>query len=214
MKNKKTLILGSITLVLAIFLAASLWYKNQEAESFTKEVSKKQSMLERDHSPTLGPDDAKVTLVEFLDPECESCRAFYPFVKELMAKHPNDIRLVVRYAPFHGNSKFAIKILEAARKQNKYWEALGVLFYFQPQWGDHHNPQPELIWSYLPQAGIDVEQVKKDLDDPKVVKLIEIDSQDVKDLGVRATPSFFVNGKPLTEFGFNQLESLIESELK
>ncbi len=184
MKNKKTLILGSITLVLAIFLAASLWYKNQEAESFTKEVSKKQSMLERDHSPTLGPDDAKVTLVEFLDPECESCRAFYPFVKELMAKHPNDIRLVVRYAPFHGNSKFAIKILEAARKQNKYWEALGV------------------------------EQVKKDLDDPKVVKLIEIDSQDVKDLGVRATPSFFVNGKPLTEFGFNQLESLIESELK
>ncbi|MBH49104.1 MAG: disulfide bond formation protein DsbA [Halobacteriovorax sp.] len=170
-------------------------------------------MLERDYSPTLGPDDAKVTLVEFLDPECESCRAFYPFVKELMAKYPNDIRLVVRYAPFHGNSKFAIKILEAARKQNKYWEALGVLFYFQPQWGDHHNPQPELIWNYLPQAGIDVEQIKKDMDDPKFVEIIEQDVSDVKDLGVRATPSFFVNGKPLTEFGFNQLQALIESEL-
>ncbi len=213
MKNKKTVILGVTTLLLAIFLGASLWYKNQQNESFTKEVSKKQSMLERDYSPTLGPDDAKVTLVEFLDPECESCRAFYPFVKELMAKYPNDIRLVVRYAPFHGNSKFAIKILEAARKQNKYWEALGVLFYFQPQWGDHHNPQPELIWNYLPQAGIDVEQIKKDMDDPKFVEIIEQDVSDVKDLGVRATPSFFVNGKPLTEFGFNQLQALIESEL-
>ncbi len=213
MKNKKTLILGATTLLLAIFLAASLWYKNQKAETFTKEVSKKQTMLEREHSVSLGDPDAKVTLVEFLDPECESCRAFYPFVKELLSKYP-DVRLVVRYAPFHPNSKFIIKVIEAARKQDKYWETLGLLFYYQPQWGSHHDPKPELVWNYLPELGLDIDKLKEDMKDPKIQEIIDIDESDTKSLGVRATPGFFVNGKPLTEFGHQQLEALIQSELK
>lgn len=213
MKNKKTLILGATTLLLAIFLAASLWYKNQKAETFTKEVSKKQTMLEREHSVSLGDPDAKVTLVEFLDPECESCRAFYPFVKELLSKYP-DVRLVVRYAPFHPNSKFIIKVIEAARKQDKYWETLGLLFYYQPQWGSHHDPKPELVWNYLPELDLDIDKLKEDMKDPKIQEIIDIDESDTKSLGVRATPGFFVNGKPLTEFGHQQLEALIQSELK
>lgn len=213
MKNKKTLLLGSLTVVLAIFLAATLWFKKTETTKQMETASKQQSSLERSYSITLGPDDAKVTLVEFLDPECESCRAFYPFVKNLMAKHPNDIRLVVRYAPFHPNSRFAIKVLEAARLQNRYWEVLSTLFYYQPTWGDHHNPNPELIWNYLPETGVDIDQIRKDLENPNTAMIIEQDIMDSKDLGVRATPSFFINGKPLTEFGFNQLQSAIEAEL-
>lgn len=213
MKNKKTLLLGSLTVVLAIFLAATLWFKKTETTKQMETASKQQSSLQRGYSITLGPDDAKVTLVEFLDPECESCRAFYPFVKNLMAKHPNDIRLVVRYAPFHPNSRFAIKILEAARLQNRYWDVLSTLFYYQPNWGDHHNPKPELIWNYLPETGVDIDQIRKDLENPNTAMIIEQDIMDSKDLGVRATPSFFINGKPLTEFGFNQLQSAIEDAL-
>ena len=63
----------------------------------------------------MGPDDAKVVLVEFLDPECEACRAFHPFVKQLMADYSGKIKLVVRYAPFHGSSKYVVRVLEAAR---------------------------------------------------------------------------------------------------
>lgn len=213
MKNKKTVILGITTLLLAIFLGGTLWYKNQKAESFTKEVSTKQSMLERDYSVTLGNPEAKVTLVEFLDPECESCRAFYPFVKELLAKYP-DLRLVVRYAPFHPNSKFIIKVIEAARKQDKYWETLGLLFYYQPQWGSHHDPKPELVWNYLPEVGLDIDQLKEDMNDPKIQEIIDQDEADTKALGVRATPGFFVNGKPLVDFGHQQLEAMIQAELK
>lgn len=214
MKNTKTIILASIALLLAIFLGAAVWYKKSEATKYASEVIQQQDILVRPHAASTGPADAKVTLVEFLDPECESCRAFFPFVKQLLSKYPNDLRLVVRYAPFHPNAKMAIKIMEAARKQDKYWETMAVLFYYQPSWGDHHNPQPELMWNYLPEAGVDVEKIRADFDDPKVDELIALDEADLKALGVKATPTFFVNGQPLEKFGFEPLEEAIIQELK
>ena len=95
--------------------------------------------------------------MEFLDPECESCRELYPYVKQIMAKHKDRVRLVIRYAPFHPNSEFAIRILESLRLQGKYWEGLELLFEHQPEWGSHHNPKPELIWGLLPELGVDVD---------------------------------------------------------
>lgn len=214
MKNTKTIILASVTLLLAIFLGAAVWYKKSEANKYAEQVAAKQAMLERPYSVSIGPANAKVTLVEFLDPECESCRAFFPFVKQLLQKYPDDLRLVVRYAPFHPNAKQAIKIMEAARKQDKYWETMAVLFYYQPSWGDHHNPQPELMWNYLPEAGVDVEQIRKDVNDPELDKIIAQDEEDLRALGVKATPTFFINGKPLDKFGFEPLQAAIEAELK
>lgn len=214
MKNSKTIILGAITVLIAGFLGASIWYKKSEATKYAEAVSAKQAMLERPYSMSTGPADAKVTVVEFLDPECESCRAFFPFVKKLLDQYKDQMRLVVRYAPFHPNAKQAIKIMEAARKQNKYWETMSVLFYYQPNWGDHHNPKPELMWEYLPEAGVDVEQIRKDFNDPEFDKIIAQDEEDLHALGVKATPSFFINGKPLEKFGFEYLQAAIEAELK
>src|SRR5579871_5954217 len=84
--------------------------------------------LVRPHTPTLGPANAKVHLVEFLDPACEGCRAFYPVVKQLVAANPGKIRLWVRYVPIHRGADFVVKALEAARAQGKFWEALDLLF--------------------------------------------------------------------------------------
>ena len=61
-----------------------------------------------------GPSEAPVTIVEFFDPSCEACRAFYPFVKNILTQYPDDVRLVLRYAAFHGGSDQAIGTLEAA----------------------------------------------------------------------------------------------------
>ncbi|RZF20468.1 disulfide bond formation protein DsbA [Halobacteriovorax vibrionivorans] len=163
----------------------------------------------------MGPEDAPVTIVEFLDPECESCRAFYPYVKNVMAKYEGQVRLVVRYAAFHKNSSYAIAILEATRKQDKYWETLGVLFKSQPAWGNHHNPRPDLIWNYLPTIeGLDIEKVKEDMHDPKFMEIVKKDMEDGKKLGVRGTPTFFINGKPLKNFSYNQLELQVKEELE
>ncbi|NCN27829.1 thioredoxin domain-containing protein [bacterium] len=168
----------------------------------------------RDYSPVLGSPDAKVYITEFLDPECESCRAVYPAVKEIMKEFEGKVKLVVRYAPFHGNSVMAVRILEAARAQGKYWEALELLFEKQPEWGDHHNPRPSLIWTYLPTIGIDVERLQKDMENPIILTRLQRDVEDGRMLDVRQTPTFFVNGKPLTSFGIPQLRSLVKDQVE
>ncbi|GAB4019555.1 MAG: hypothetical protein Fur0010_21630 [Bdellovibrio sp.] len=213
MTKQQKLISISIAVIVSFFLAAALIYK-KNLENESRDLAKaQQELFVPSYSMTNGPDNAKVTLVEFLDPECESCRAFFPFVKMILNEYKDNIRLVIRYMPYHSNSRFAIKILEAARKQNKYWSAMEVLFFYQPQWGDHHNPKPELIWNFLPEVGIDVEQIKRDMNDPSFEQIIEKDKSDGEKLGVRGTPSFFINGKPLRQFSFEQLKLQIEEEL-
>lgn len=171
------------------------------------------STFVRDHSQTLGSDDAKIFLVEFMDPACETCAAFSPLVKQMMKANPCKIKLVLRYAPFHDGADYFVKILEAAKRQGKYWETLGVMFKSQSYWASHHNPQPEKIWQFLPGAGLDLEKIKKDMTDPAIEKLIAQDLADAKTLNVRKTPGFFVNGKPLETFGREQLYQLIQSEI-
>ncbi|MCP3676215.1 MAG: thioredoxin domain-containing protein, partial [Deltaproteobacteria bacterium] len=107
-----------------------------------------------------------------------------------------------------------VKMLEAARKQGKFWEALEIMFNSQPYWASHHNPQPQLLWQYLPQAGLNMEQIKIDMNDPEIERVIQQDLADAKTLNVRKTPEFFVNGRPLPSFGYNQLKELVEAELK
>ncbi len=212
--NKKMIFITIIVMALGFGIGAYL-YKSVQSENLKFMATKNAETFVREHSPKLGPKDAPVYLVEFLDPECESCRRFYPAVKKLIADNPGKIRLVVRYTPFHGNSKFVIGILEAARMQGKFWETLELVFRYQPTWGSHHNPQPELLWHLLPEiAGLDIERIKTDMKDPKIADIIAQDVADGKALGVRATPTFFVNGKLLERFGYEFLKQMIEKELQ
>jgi protein-disulfide isomerase len=213
MKNKKMLLMASAVFFIALFGAGTFFYKKNKMQKQGFMASENAELLVKKYSPSMGPDDAQVYLVEFLDPECESCRQFYPHVKNLMKEFEGKIKLVIRYAPFHHNSVFAIKTLEAARKQGKYWEALETLFNFQPKWGSHHNPQPQLIWDYLPIVGVDVAKAKEDIKDASVDKMIEQEMMDVKKLGIRGTPAFFINGKPLQKFGLQYLKEAIQAEL-
>ncbi len=208
------IVLATIGLLgLLYFFATNIYkdFKAREADMIAKENT---NLFVREYSPTLGKADAKVTLVEFLDPECETCRVFHGLVKEILEEYPDDIRLVIRYAPFHKNSKGIVRILEAARLQGKYWQTLDLLFYYQPMWGNHHYPRPELVWEYLPQIdGLDIEKLKKDMHSKKITKIIEQDIADGEKLQVRKTPTFFVNERPLPSFGHKQLINLIEEEL-
>lgn len=169
--------------------------------------------LVRPHSPTLGPDNAKVTVVEFLDPECESCRAMYPIVKQVLSEYPDQVRLVVRYVPLHPNSLYAAGVLEGARAQGRYWEMLEALFRYQPQWGSHHAPRPELIPGYAEQVGLDMKALERSLEASQHEQLVATDHADAQALGVTGTPAFFVNGQPLRSLGYPPLKTAIEREL-
>ncbi len=213
MKNKYFFI-GVTAILVGCFFLGAKFYKDSQQKKLNFLADEKSELFVREHSPRLGNPEAEVVLVEFLDPECESCRAFYPYVKNLMKEFEGKIQLVLRYAPFHGNSKEVIKALEASKKQGKYWQALDVLFATQPKWGSHHNPQVELIYEYLGNIGINVEELKKEMKDPQYEKVIDQDFSDLKALGVKGTPTFFVNGKKLQEFSYDALRALILSEIE
>jgi len=213
MKKQLIVLISSVILILLFVLGVN-FYKKQQAKKYSFMAQENASTFVREHSLTLGSEEAKVYLVEFSDPACETCSAFHPFVKELMAVNPGKIKLVVRYAPFHNGADYFVNILEAARKQDKYWETLEIMYKTQRYWASHHNPQPQLIWRFLPKAGLDLEKLKNDMKDPEINKIIQQDLADAKTLNVKKTPGFFVNGKPLQNFGYNQLQELIESEIK
>jgi len=210
----KYLLVGLSCVVLGIlFFFGSTYYKGQQAEKYGFMAEKNAELFVRDYSPTLGSDDAKVFIVEFMDPACETCAAFAPFIKQTMAANPGKIKLVLRYAPFHDGADNFVKILEAARMQGKYWETLDVMFKSQGIWANHGHWKPEKLWDIIPSAGVDIEQIRKDMHSPAIAKIIEQDMADVKTLNVQKTPGYFVNGKPLQQFGYKQLARLIQSEL-
>lgn len=170
--------------------------------------------LVRFHSPSTGPSDAKVHIVEFLDPACEGCKAFYPAVKGLLAEHRGKIRLSVRHVSFHKGADFAVRVLEASRKQWKYWEVLEALFASQSTWAVNHAVQPRLVLASLNGLGLDMQQLQRDMSAPEVQKLMEQDMADAKALKVAQTPDFYVNGKHLNPFGLDELRNLVRSEVK
>lgn len=212
MKRKTIFIATAVLLVIAFAFAVNL-YKGQRTEQLDQTTSQNREALVRFHSPSLGKQSAPVHIVEFFDPTCESCRAFYPFVKDLMAANPDGIRLSIRYAPFHKGSDDIVKLLEAARKQDKYWQTLEALLAAQPQWAPNHTAQLELAWPFIEGLGLDMERLKEDMKSAELERLIEQDMKDVKALNIRGTPEFFVNGKPLPSFGPEPLQQLVEEEL-
>lgn len=212
---KTHIIFGISVLVLIVaFMVGSSYYKEKQTQKYGFMAQENASIFIRDHSQTAGSTDAKVFLIEFMDPACETCAAFSPFIKKIMAANYGKIKHIIRYAPFHDGSEYFVKILEAAKKQGKYWEALDVMYKSQPYWASHSNPQPQRIWQFLPRAGVDIEQLRSDMDDPAIVKLINQDLADAKTLNVRKTPGFFVNGKPLQTFGSQQLLQLVQDEIR
>lgn len=214
MNNKKILFIGSGAFLTVLFIVAAFVYNSAKNEAINTLAKENMKIFVRDYAVTYGEKDAKVYLTEFLDPECESCRALHPEVKRIMNEFKGKVQLVVRYAPFHKNSKIAVRALEAARLQGRYWDALEKLFHYQPYWGNHHNPKPELIFEYLLQMGLDMDKLRADMKLDSIQKIIDQDMKDLKELKVRGTPTFFVNGKPLEQFGMPYLRALIESEVK
>ncbi len=208
--KQKTLFILSAVILLLIFAGATLFYTSDKQEQATEAVALNQANLVRMHSPTLGSAEAKVLIVEFFDPACETCRAFYPFIKELMAAHPDRVRLAMRYTPFHEGSDHAVKVLEAARRQGKYWETLEALYAAQETWVIHHRVEPDRMWDALSGVGLDMERVRQDMNAPEIAALVAHDMADAETLKVTKTPEFFVNGRPMPSFGYEQLQTLVE----
>ena len=210
--NRRAIVVLTGVSALALFSGATVFHHNEQAKRARAIAASRAEALVRDHSPIIGPASAPVTIVEFFDPSCEACRAFYPPLKQILGLFPNDARLVIRYAAFHEGSDQAVKILEVARLQGKFEPVMEALLEFQPEWADHDKPELEKAWSRAKDAGLDIERGKRDAARPEFQTTLDKDGADAKALEVTRTPTFFVNGQPLTEFGPRPLYEMVKRE--
>jgi predicted DsbA family dithiol-disulfide isomerase len=104
-------------------------------------------------------------------------------------------------------------VIEAARKQGKWQETLEAVFAAQPNWAPNHSPQPDLVWNYIAGLGLDLDRVRRDMNAPDIAQNLAQDLADAKALNVTQTPEFFVNGKPMPSFGYEQLAALVKDAL-
>ena len=212
--KKNVVVLVSAVVLVGAFVIAMFVLENRKTGNVESTAKMNTSSLVRDHSPKAGNGDARVTIVEFFDPACGTCRAFHPIVKGILRDNPGKVNLVVRYLPLHSGSEDVVKILEAARLQGKFWEALEAAYATQGKWAINHQAYPELFWKSISSVGLDPEQVSRDMQSPTVSQNVRQDTEDAKTLGVSKTPGFFVNGKPLIEFGQMQLLQMVNEALE
>jgi protein-disulfide isomerase len=169
--------------------------------------------LASQHSPTIGDPGAKVHIVEFLDPACETCAAFYPMVKQMMADNPGKIRLSVRHVAFHKGSDYVVAVLEASRKQGKYWQTLEAVLATQERWVINHTVEPALARQAIAGVGVNFEQLAADMKAPEVEQRMTLDRIEAAQLKVTKTPEYFVNGRQMQTFGRQQLQRLVADEI-
>ncbi|OGA07280.1 MAG: disulfide bond formation protein DsbA [Betaproteobacteria bacterium RIFCSPHIGHO2_12_FULL_69_13] len=213
MTSKKLTVSILLGIVVAAFAFGMYNYQRRVQTSQMEKVSTQENRLVRMHSPVFGPQGAPVTIVEFFDPACETCREFYPIVKDLMKQYPNDVRLVLRYAPFHAGSDQVVALLEAAKRQGKYRPVLEAVLAAQPTWASHGQPNIELAFKAAEEAGLDLQQARVDAAKPEIDAVLQQDLEDLTALEVTKTPTFFVNGRGLPSFGPEQLAALVAEEV-
>jgi protein-disulfide isomerase len=154
-----------------------------------------------------------VTVVEFLDFECEACGAFYPVVEELRKMYDGEMTYVVRYFPLPGhiNSTNAAVAAEAAAQQGQFEAMYHRLFQTQAAWGEGQESRADLFREYAADLGLDMAAYDAAVADPGALERVRSDLAEGQALGVRSTPSFFVDGAPVVLEEWTDLETAIVS---
>lgn len=160
-----------------------------------------------------GNPNASVTLVEYLDFECEACGAYFPLVKQLEQEFPNDLRIVLRYFPLpgHANGLPAALAVEAAARQDKHNEMHDLLFTEQKNWGEKQKADPAIFEAYAAQLGLNMDQYRQDVASESVRARVERDVESGKKLRNTGTPSFYLNGAKIQNpQSYEAFKALIE----
>ncbi|MGP4032742.1 DsbA family protein [Pseudarthrobacter sp. 1C304] len=204
----------AVWIILGLIVAAGLiWYAvlttTKPAPAAPQPAASAQLVREDSHRLT-SPAVEKAQLVEFLDFECESCRAAHPLVEQLKQEYGDRITFVNRYYPLpgHRNSGTAALAVEASAQQGKYEQMAAKLFETQPEWGGKQESQAAVFRGFAQELELDMAKYDAAVAAEATRDRIRKDAADGAALGVTGTPTFFLNGKKLTldtEAQFRQL---------
>lgn len=196
-------VLGLLALVITFILTSP------EREASAAEVV-------RDDSHVMSrATDEKAVLVEFLDFECEVCRAYYPTVEQLREDHGDELTFVIRYFPIpsHTNSTNAAVAAEAAAAQGRLEPMYQRMYDTQAEWGEAQDSRADVFRGFAQELGLDMDQYDADVADPATTERVQSDFDEGRALGVNGTPTFFLDGEKLDVAGPEDLVQSVQGAL-
>lgn len=211
MNNETKVLLGIGIATIAIIIGGVFFFgKNSEPKRLDN------SVLVKDTSPSFGPKDAKVVIVEFSDFQCPACAVAAPTVKQIENEYKDKVVVYYRHLliPKHKNAKISALAAEAANQQGKFWEMYTKLFEKQIDWESLDDPKSTFL-GYAKDLGLDESEFTKDMESKTLSDKIDQDNANGIVLGINVTPTFFINGAKFEgALSYSQFKLEIEKELQ
>jgi protein-disulfide isomerase len=196
-------VLGLLALLVAYIL------NSPERDAAAADVVREDS-----HVLNQAPDE-KAVLVEFLDFECEVCRAYYPTVEQLREQHGDELTVVMRYFPIpaHANSTNAAVAVEAAAAQGQLEPMYQRMYETQAEWGEAQDSRADVFRGFAQELGLDMDAYDAAVADPATTERVRSDFDEGRALGVGGTPTFFLDGEKLEVTSPEALAQAVQSAL-
>lgn len=215
MKNLKIILAISAVIIVA-FIVVKSWDKSAETTIKAPTAIPAATFEIKPNDWVVGNPNANVTLIEYLDFECESCKAYHPLITQLKEEYKDSLQFVVRYFPLpgHKNSRTSAYAVEAAGKQGKFWDMYDILYTKQSEWGEQPVANQDQFEKYATEAGVNIEQWKKDIVSSEVLKRVDDSFKEAMSLNLQGTPAFFLNGKRIQNpKSYEAFKQLIQAEI-
>jgi protein-disulfide isomerase len=196
-----------------VFLLARA--NSEPADAATAGAAGSHQLVRANNHRLSNAPDGKVTFVEFIDFECESCKATSEAIDQLRKDYDGRVSFVVKYFPNpgHFNAERAARAVEAAAQQGKFEAMFQKMFATQLQWGEKQTPADETFRGFATDLKLDMAAYDKAYDSPDTLKLIRQDLADGKALGVTGTPTFFLNGKLFDPTSYEDITQSLDAAL-
>ena len=194
-----------------VFLASSKTNKIQAISiSFSVEINTK-------GAPFIGPEDAPVVIVAFSDFECPYCSKVGALLDEVVTQYPDKIKIVFKQFPlsFHKKAQPAATASLAAHNQGKFWQYHDLLYENQKRFTAAKTVKDaDPIFVELAQSlQLDINKFNKERKSRITMKTMQRDIKDGRKIGVRGTPSIYINGRKLQNRSLKELQQMVEQEL-
>ncbi|PIR61866.1 MAG: hypothetical protein COY81_01070 [Candidatus Pacebacteria bacterium CG_4_10_14_0_8_um_filter_43_12] len=205
------LLLGTIFGTILLIVGVAYFFSQSPSAETAQEIDP--VLLTQDAHNSLGPADAVITVVEFSDFQCPACKAAQPVVEQMKSQYGDAVRFIYYHYPLdslHANAHLAAQASEAAAQLGKFWQYHDLLFAKQAEWSDIADKRQLLdtFGEYATQLEVDKASFLERIESQEVADRITKDINLGDTVQVRATPTFFVNGRQTTA---PQLLAAVES---
>ena len=214
MRRYLPFIIVGVVALLAIGGGAFLYRAKRSSDSAPK-FSKPESEVAGESVHVLGPTDAAVTLEEFGDFQCPPCGKVSEPINQLQKQYNLRVKYREFPLPIHALAKEAAYAAEAAARQGRFWQMHDLLYREQAVWSQSLDARA-LFNAYAGMLQLDLDRFKRDMDSSEVQRQVELDQHRGTAIGVKNTPTIFVNNEALTSEQMNpaQLPATVEAAVK